>query len=288
MLTKHTGKPSLTLDLESGSAPRHRPPQPLPAVPPAGAVVQFHLFPLSLEWVADLLAAAAARYMVIMDVDYHPNFEPISSPRDLPRLLRSQHIDCLAHTALRDKVVIRSADLTRLLAAIWHHNFHCWDTPTIPVTPAFEALPLSGDAVSLRRLGPASFFLDSHDDSYFSLECRGDHLVRPLLTRALASVALHVDFSSDWELSGTRPSKPESLRGHVDDAPQPLVERLLSAGNHLYVRGEPVAARPSRARLSYAPLPPGPRIMLSAQSFEWIGHLEYDFATRVWRHRFAA
>lgn len=274
------------------------------------------LFPVAVRQVLDLLLAGAAPYVLLADVDFHTYTSRTLGVSTLSDLTRAVGIPVAGSSPDGDVVVLRREDVVGLLLHIGHWNLHCWDAEQVPALPGVPerqrmhrevgapgrragARDGRGSLQRRRRTDAAvrwrrwtTFFLDSHDDTDLSVECHAVALARAVLRRAVAGVAQRA-LGAAPHLSRPRvrgaqtPATPGSSAlprpVAVADPPEALIEAVLGAAPDFGLWAEPVPARPTRVRLAYGA---NAKHGWNYEAVEPSGHLEYDTATGVWRHRF--
>ena len=269
VFTRHTARPSIDVRAEVSRAGGCR----------------LDIFPLSVEWVADLLARVSLPYLVVADVSFVAHTDDRRDERSLARFVRSAGVQLLAEDPDGGRVVIWPEDLALLLQFMGHWNLHCWDAPSVPAPKALGRVPAM-EGLTLDTLREARFFLDSHDDSYFRMLCRDVRLGWSVIGRAFASLVyqLHAIGDADFPARRTVLPQPGGLR--VDDLPRPLAEQLVRDTPRFHARATAAPARPARVRIEYMALPEGDFIVSSEATIDPLGHFEYDLQSRTWRHRY--
>jgi hypothetical protein len=279
------GTPRLLSDGKVTEAERwRRVGRPLPSLHGAftrsrSGICTLDLFRQDIDGVRDLLIAHARPILVVGWLDYVIEGGGGKAERDLATLA---HVHKVAHRAFEDGdvIVIERANLERLLAEIWHWNFHCWDAADAFSTALLKR-QIGGikkawqdDArPSLRHLPGARIFVDCHDDSMLSVEAHGEALIHALFTRAVERLVDVV-----IERRGARPAD----FGRVAPLPMSFVEYIATELPEFALSVSERQAKPHRVRLDYT------GTAGNGEDARRRGSLDYDARTGFWRHHFGA
>lgn len=217
---------------------------------------------------ADLITACSAGHLAVFGLEQYSIIDEVTyKPLTLAALARLAAVPLTSID--EDTIVIPAGRLTPLLAGFSHSNLTLFDLPpewdenaVIRGVLACREHDWNADAPLLSELPGSSFFIDSHDDCYLTIESSNSILPRQIFARMLGLYAAVVLARSD-----------------IATVPEKLVDALWREDFGVTILRESTEVTPSGLRIGAARKPFS---FNNEETYPVDFFLTYDAVNRVW------